>query len=234
MAEIKINPSSAAWAIGRSVLTPKKNGCLRHMVLKRLSPMPDDIPVHLQEMGAEWEDMYFDRLMNDQPHPFHKEFAFSDWFEGVKRSGRVDYIVHHPEYRVIVECKASQSKNVLYQVIRKRIPDPNHLAQLVFYLIYFQETRGKLAVRYAPTGEEHEFRVEIDNDGNIIIDGKKSEYSVMMQLQHQLLAAEAIKDLGHISRPMSKKACDWCPYDLVCEALDNSGQTIGEFLGGNS
>ena len=112
-------------------------------------------------------------------------------------------------------------------------PKIDHLAQLVFYLIFLQETRGKLVYRFFPkkgvVRERKEFRIEIGNDGEILVDGTKHQFSVANQLEHQLLAAEAIKELGVIERPNSE-ACKWCKTKVMCKAYEGMGGTIKQFL----
>jgi len=226
---MKINPSSAAWVINGSVYTDYAQGCLRHLVFKNKMPVPSTITPELQEMGAKGEDLYFEVLMNEQEWPFHKELPFRDEFEGVMRSGRCDYITYHNGFRVVHEIKSTQSKNTLYKVIRKGELNINHLAQLVFYLIYFNETRGKLVVQYMPRFERRVFKVEVNNEGEIVVDGKKYGYKVEDQISHQLKSAEVIKTLPKIEKPIGK-CCYFCAYKDVCEEYESSDDTIGEFV----
>lgn len=231
MREIKINPSSAAWVVGPSVFSDYKQGCMRHLIFKNHIPREDTIPIELQQLGAIGEDIYFETLTRDQEHPFHKELAFRDQFEGVMRSGRCDYITYHDGFRVIHELKTSQSKNTLYKIIRKGELNINHMAQLVFYLIYFEETRGKLVVRYHPKAETRIFKVTVEDGGEVFVDGKKFQFTIENQIQHQLMAANVIKELPKVDKPMGN-ACSWCNYKDVCEKYDQKDQTLKQFLEG--
>jgi hypothetical protein len=227
--EFSIRPSSAAWAVNGTVISDTSQGCLRNVFFNKVFPT-GDIPKELAEMGAWGEDEYQKALETEQEWPFHKEFAFSDVFEGAKRRGRVDFITYHNNFLVIHEVKTSQSKNFLYQNLRKGEPKLNHLAQLVFYLVYFEQTRGKLIYRYAPKNELKIIKVEIKEGGKIYYDGKLYPLTVSDQIAHQLMSAEAIKEMGVIERP-SGKACEWCSYKDMCNEYDQSGQTMKEFLG---
>jgi CRISPR/Cas system-associated exonuclease Cas4 (RecB family) len=226
---IKINPSSAAWANNGVVVTDYSQGCLRHLIFKNYFPKPSTITPELQEMGAKGEDMYFDTLMNEQEYPFHKELAFRDEFEGVQRSGRCDYISYHDGFRVIHEIKSSQSKNTLYKVINKGEVNINHLAQLVFYLVYFNEIRGKLVVQYMPKFNRRIFKVTINEYGEVLVDGWYSGYSVENQIEHQLLSAKVIRELPKVIKPIGK-ACTYCDYKDICEEYEQADTTLGEFL----
>ena len=228
---ININPSSAAWVADGRVHSDYSQGCLRHLIWKNYIPRPSTITPELMQMGAEGEDAYQKTLETEQEWPFHKELAFKSDFEGVQRSGRVDFISYHDGFRVIHECKTSQSKNTLYKIIRGHELNINHLAQLTYYLIYFEETRGKLVVRYHPKAETRIFRLKVESDGSLTVDGNPFRFDVYNQLQHQLMAAEVIKDQPKVERPVGK-ACLWCDYKDVCEKYDVKDVTIKQFLEG--
>ncbi len=134
----------------------------------------------------------------------------------------MDFVTYHDGFKVIHECKTSQSKPFLYGVVRKGEPKVNHMAQLVFYLTHLNETRGKLVCLYAPTGELRVFKVEITPNGDVLVDGRKYLYNVQNQITHQLLAAKVINERIIWSRPRGK-ACDYCVYKSECDKYDAAG-----------
>lgn len=229
MKEIRINPSSAGWAVGNRVVTEYSSGCLRHLLLKNYIPRPFTLSDELVKVGADGEDKYQHYLETEQEAPFHKECVMRSEIDGVTVSGRIDFLSHHTGFRVVHECKSSKSKNLLYKVIRKGDVKLSHLAQLVFYLIHLNETRGKLIVWYEPTNETRVFKVEIRDGGGIFIDGVKHTFDVADQIQHQLLSAKVIKEKILWDRPEGN-ACTYCDYKDVCSSYDESGLTFTEFM----
>jgi len=230
MREIRINPSSSAFMVGELVKTEAQSGCLRHLLLKNYLPIEDKVPEELQKMGAWGEDMYQEFLENHQEWPFHKELVMKTTLDDVTVSGRIDFVTYHDGYRVIHECKTSQSKNILYKTINKGELKLNHLAQLVFYLIHMNETRGKLVIRYAPKNTLRIFRITIGDDGEIFVDGDKHEMTVQDQLRHQLMSAHVIKEKELLARPESPWACKYCVYNKLCDKYDAEPKSFNEFV----
>lgn len=230
MREIRINPSSAAFAVGESIQTEAQTGCLRHLLLKNHLPIEDKIPEEFAIMGARGEDMYQEILDTEQEFPYHKELVMRSTMDGVVVSGRIDFVTYHPGFRVIHEVKSSQSKNILYKTINKGEVKLNHLAQLVFYLVHMNETRGKLVVRYMPKNLLRIFRVVIGDEGEILIDGQKHQLSVQDQIRHQLLSAHVIKEKELWARPESIWSCKYCVYNKLCDKYDAEPKNFNEFV----
>lgn len=224
-----LRPSSSAFVIDGKVVTDNHGACPRHIIFKAEIAKPDHVEEKYQIMGARGEDMHQETLELTQPWPFHKEYVVKDVFEGVKRSGRIDFLVHHDGFRVPHECKTTQSKYVYNEVFLRKRPKIGHLAQLVFYLIMLEETRGKLIYRFWPTQETNVFKVEVGDDGYLLIDGVRSMYSVMAQLSHQLVCVDAIvnqdQPLG-----IAKSECKWCLYKEECRRFDATNATMKSFI----
>jgi CRISPR/Cas system-associated exonuclease Cas4 (RecB family) len=230
VSRVNINPSSAAFVLGDMVVTDTPQGCLRFLLLKKHLPREEGIPLELQVMGERGECIYMEKLLTEQPWPFHRELPFQSKVEGVKVRGRMDFVTYHDGFKVIHECKTSQSKTFLYDVIKKGKPKVNHIAQLVFYLIHLEETRGKLVTLYAPTMEEKVFKVEI-KDGNVVyLNSVPYYYTVENQIMHQLLSAKVIKEDFVANRPWGK-ACTYCRYKEECDKYDGcGGSSFEDFL----
>ena len=216
---MKIYPSSAAFAWGDLIMTEYSSGCLRYLLFKQKLNIKTDIPEENQRMGEAGEEKYLEFMLNEQPYPFHRELPFKSEIDGVKVSGRMDFISYHEGFRVIHECKTSKSKPLLYGVIRKGEPKPGHIAQIVCYLVHLNETRAKLIVRYAPTGESRIFKIEINEKGQILIDQKLYKHTVQEQIRHQLLSAKVLKEEIIWDRPC-EGACRWCDCADLCLKWD--------------
>jgi len=229
MAYYSLKPSSAAFSVGRNIITDSHNSCPRYMIFQAEIGRKTEIDPKYAIMGARGEDMYQEVLEQTQPWPFHKEFKVTDYFEGVKRNGRIDFLVHHQDFKVPHECKTTQSKYVFTEVFVRGNPKISHLAQLTFYLVLLSETRGKLIYRFWPTQETKIFKVEVGDKGELVIDGKASSYSIGAQLEHQLLCIEAITEQKDVQK-IDQKNCRFCEYKDVCGGLDVSGRPIKDFL----
>ena len=232
MREMKLNPSSAAWAVGGNVISGSDKGCLRNLVFSAYVDKYEEIDPKYALMGAEGEDLYEQYLREEQPWPYHKEFVLRDEFFGAKRSGRVDFLTHHDGYRVVHECKSSQSYFVYKEVFEAGTPKIDHLAQLVFYLIMLRETRGRLVYRFFPKKGPKElksFKIQVCSEGGIWVDGTRHQFSVANQLEHQLMAAKTITELGVVVKAGSS-ACKYCKVKQLCSDYDSVGGTIKHFL----
>lgn len=226
---MKISPSSAAFAWGNFVVTEYAQGCLRHLLFKQHVKL-EGIPEEFAKMGEAGELVYLEYMTREQDYPFHREMPFKSEIEGVIVSGRVDFISYHDGFRIIHECKTSQSKSFLYDVIRKGIVKTNHLAQIVMYLIHLNETRAKLIARYAPSGETRTIKIEVGEGGKILVDGRMVSYSVQDQIQHQLLSAEVLKTQTVMDRA-NEGACRYCQFKEACLRWDtNNYESFNDFL----
>ena len=230
MRKAKIYPSSAAWALGKMIYTDTPQGCLRYILLQRYIPKFIDIDPKFKEIGNWGEEQYLDYMLNEQDYPFHRELPFKSELNGIQVSGRMDFISYHDGFKVIHECKTTQSKNVLYQNMRKNEPKLNHMAQLVFYLINQNETRGKLVYRFWPTNELKIFKIEIEPSGQILVDKKPYKLTVNEQMTHQILSAEVLTEEYIADKPYGS-GCRFCDYKEECEKFDSvGGSHIDDFM----
>jgi hypothetical protein len=236
----KLYPSSAAFMWGDMVITEIAQGCLRSTLLRQYVKQ-GDIPEDKKVMGAQWEDIICERLVNDQPLPFHKELVCKRMVsENVQVSGRCDYVLYHDKHGPIVyECKASSSKYFLKDVIKGGKIKINHLAQVVTYLHFFGVTRGKITTGYFEGTElrdEREFKIEIDGKGNILVDGGMSGFCVHDLLEHQVTAAQVLEKQIVWDRPDKADAkfgspCTYCDFKATCTAWDCGDlNTTEEFI----
>lgn len=226
---LKIRPSSAAWMMGKSVITDTPSGCLRYLVLKKEHPKPDQIKPELQEMGEMGEKIYMKKLEETQPWPFHRELPFEVPIEDGVIKGRIDFITYHDSFKVIHECKTSQSKDFNREVIGRGIPKSNHIAQVVMYLLSLYETRAKLVALYYPTLKTRIFKIELMDNGMILVDNMPYLYTVSDQISHQLMSLEVQKSKELFERPLGK-ACFYCIYKQECFNYDAcGGSTLNDY-----
>lgn len=230
MKEMKIYPSSAAWACGGLVITEQPSGCLRNLLWKHVAEIPEDLPQELKDMGAAGERKYENYLQTQQEHPYHVEKPFRSQILGITVSGRMDFVVHHDGYSTIRECKTSKSSKVLYDVIRAGVPKVNHVAQVVMYFIHTGMNRGILVYNYWPKQLVREFKLSVNDKGVILVDGKPYTHTIDEQLAHQTLSAKVLTDKTVMGRPASDSACRYCIYKDRCEAFDQWGGTQQEFI----
>jgi CRISPR/Cas system-associated exonuclease Cas4 (RecB family) len=223
-----LRPSSAAFALNGEIITDNCQSCPRNMLFKAIINKPEYVDPKYQIMGAAGEDLYQEELNKIGGLLAHKEYKVTDYFEGVKRNGRIDFLVQHPDFRVIHECKTTQSKYVYNDVFIKGSPKVSHLAQVVFYLIMLEETRGKLIYRYYPTQETKIFKVEVGKGGKLLINNNKCEFSIENQISHQLICVDAIKNQD-LPASIPNKSCKFCLYKKECKEFDDSCLSFKDF-----
>ena len=217
---MRINPSSAAFMLGNGVVTEYDSGCLRNLLLKNLLPKVKDIAEKYKVMGEQGELIYQQFLLNEQDHPFHRELPFKSTIDGVVISGRMDFLVYHPDFRVVVECKTSESYSFRKQVIQLHEPKISHLAQILFYLSVLGETRAKLVALYVPKMESATIKIEVKPNGSVFVDNRLSVYTIQQQLLHQVCSAKVINEQIMWDRPLNRNACKYCMYSQECDAWD--------------
>lgn len=222
----KYYPSSAAFMFGDLTMTKDSSGCLRR-ILFASHGLRDEIDPIYSEVGKAHEEWVESRLKGFQREvPVRGQVLGTD----VEYSGRADFLNEHE----IIECKGTISKRVRLDVIRKGNVKINHLAQLVSYLIQLERSNGALIVGFYEQNEdkqfictEHrEFKITIDDEGRILIDGTLSGYRVHDQLAHMQRAAKHLAEGTLGPRPADWDAkytspCNYCPFKSACDKVDS-------------
>jgi hypothetical protein len=218
---LKLYPSSSGFCWGNLVISEYGSGCIRKILLSA-NGYRTEIAETSKETGAKWEEQVLEQLINDQEYAFHREVPFRYEVNGVTVSGRCDYFVYDDAGGCVIECKGSNSKSVLYDVINKGKVKINHLAQLVHYLNYFGTDHGKIMVSFVETQKQRTFIVTVEGDGQIYVDGKFSGYTAHDQVKHTLNASEAIRDSIVWERPTSFNGdpCKFCEFKPLCTDWD--------------
>jgi hypothetical protein len=209
----RLYPSSSAFMLGELVVTEYESGCLRAILLASEGARTP-IPSIYEKVGAAHEEWYETQLKQDpRLITYTREVPIKfpvPGVEGVLYSGRIDVLSAYDKAGIVLhETKGTISKNTRLSVIRKGKVKLNHLAQLVSYMIAKETTKGKIVAGYYEQAEDgtlihqegREFKVEIDNDGSILVDGVPTGYSVFDQINHRTAAAKVLVGDSVPARP---------------------------------
>ncbi len=254
---IKLYPSSAAFVLGDTVVTEYDSGCLRKILLTSKG-VRGDIPAVYMRVGAVHEDNYAAGMANMQDvATFLREVPIKapvPGYETVMYSGRADFIADHriavtgklggKLIEVIHETKATISKTTRLKVIRKGLVKTNQLAQLVSYMIQRQTPYGILFVGYYEENAEGElvctesrrFKIFIDDEGAVYIDGMPSGFTAQDQIAHRIAAARVLTEDVIGERPDGWNApysgpCVRCPHKMTCILVDTGSiSTVTDFV----
>jgi hypothetical protein len=133
---------------------------------------------------------------------------------------------------VVDEVKGHTSKNTRRDVIRKGEYNVSYLAQLVSYMTRLRTQKGRLVCGYYEDDggrlvrqEARIFKVEIDDEGSILVDGVSSGYGVADLLAHQRAAARVLETQEVAARPDKANLrfggpCTYCPFNAACDKFD--------------
>lgn len=248
----KFYPSSSGFLQAGTVITKYDSGCLRSILIKSEGIRTGEIPLIYQQVGKAHEDQHLAALKADpRVLAVVPEFKISRQLtDEVEYAGRADFKVflHGREEPIVHETKGTVSKNTRRDVIKKGLYNVSYLAQLVSYMVQFRTTKGKLVCAYyedaaeegAPVElvkvDERTFRVEINDAGNIEVDGQPSGYGVEDLLAHQAAAVEVLTTGTIADRPdkWNQKyggPCSNCAFKKTCDAWDQGAlQSREEFL----
>lgn len=228
----KLYGSSSAFLKGRLVFSSYDSGCLRSILAKG-NGFRTDISKTSQDIGAKNEQRYEQKLEaqgaffeRESPIRYPLDEGNDVWF-----SGRRDFIVDlGAGGKVVVELKATASKNK-YQMLREGRYVTENLAQLVAYMVAEDVDVGHLIYSYykdpaaAEPHLERDYLVTVSTDGDILVDGRHSGFTVTDLLAHQFAAVDALANGTVYDRPHNWTAkfgspCGYCPLKSVCDRYD--------------
>lgn len=240
----KFYPSSSAFLVGGAVVTKYNSGCLRSILAQSHGIREGEIAQLHIDVGAEHERVH-EAELKTKGVPYVREMVIrAPITPEVEYSGRADFVCQVPGVGTVVdECKGHTSKNTRRDVIRNGEYNISYLAQLCSYMVRLRTQKGRLVCGYYEQDEagklhrqeERTFRVEIEDDGSIMVDGASSGYAVTDLLAHQAEAARvlAAQEVG----PRPDKAglkfggpCSFCPFKAACDYYDASGGSTEDFL----
>lgn len=242
---IKVHGSSSAFAFGNLIVTQYSSGCLRNILLK-YHDVKEPFPEHHKERGKINEDLFEHEARLKRGCVVDREVPVVEHIDdstGAYFSGRIDYRVTVGDESYLVELKSTESSNVLKEVIGKGNFKTDNLAQLVAYMLVTRLNHGQLIYTYferdstkaLSKAAERVFDVWLHDDGSIIVDGKRSQFTVHDQLAHRHAVVDALKRQCVSPRPYKWSdfdgPCKWCPFAKVCDSYDDGYlETTEQFI----
>ena len=227
--------------------------CLRRSVLRH-HKIEEPINAKTRkvfEIGAINEE-YWDTLLSNQGVKFVKEKEFAEYITpDTSFCGHSDFVVEDELGHIVYELKSVTSKNTYNKVFKKGEYKLTNLAQCVNYMVSQETNRGRLcytsfiaAVEYkeienytmdeitekinaaiaADQIETKVFEINVDDSGEVTVDGKKTDFNVLHTLEHRRKTAEALEQNRIFEgRPQSTEIggnlCHFCPFSVVCNKL---------------
>lgn len=241
---MKFYPSNSAFMVGDLVVTKYNSGCLRSILIQSHGTREASIPQLYIDCGAAAEAQHEADLVDAGVHFIREMVIKTQLTPNVEYSGRADFVCHGLTVGTVVdEVKGHTSKNTRRDVIRKGAYNVSYLAQLVSYMLRLRTQKGRLVCGYYEENddgklirqEERTFKVELDDDGSILVDGVSSGYGVHDLLAHQRAATRVLEGQEVLGRPDGASLkfggpCVYCPFKAACDEYDRTGGSTEEFL----
>lgn len=213
--------------LGHLILTQYNSGCLRSIVLTQLLDYHVDIDPIYQLLGAHHEDLLAERLKDQIAE---RELVIkAPITERVIYSGRADFILKDG---TILEAKASLAKG---KYKREKLPKASHISQVVSYMLQLEQPLAAvnwghyraLQLDDGPVfnlAGEAEYKIELADNGQVLVDNTKTVYFAQDQLAHMQAAAKGLEsgDWASLPRPYNWQAkfgspCSYCPFKSYCD-----------------
>ena len=215
------------------------NSCPRRVLLRShgIEPPVDDVRTQKTfNIGFLNEELFVKHYMAHIPHCV--DFAIEEPI-----SANVDFVGHSDVVtdKLVFELKSATSKNT-WEKVKKGKPKLSHLAQLSNYMLSREVTEGYLVYSlYAYVGglelPDVFFKVTIDNDTNILLEGKETGYKLEHVAADRQTKAKVLEDNSvYDGRPVNptdrQSPCFYCPFSDVCDKWDKAtkNKTTERFL----
>ena len=182
------------------------------------------------------EDLFVKHYMSQLPHCV--DYAIDEPItEKINFEGHADVVTDD----LVFELKSVTSRNTWEQV-RKGTPKISNVAQCVNYMVSREVQRGYLVYSLYAYVQGLElpdifFEITIDDDGNIMVNGKETGYHVEHIVADRQTKARVLEDNTVFpDRPVAakkgdKSPCFYCPFKMVCDRWDKGElETTEEFL----
>lgn len=232
----KYYPSSSGFMVPAGTMSDYSSGCLRYILVSSKQRGPELDPLFMM-IGEHHEDLYRVKL-GDKVEGV-EVVVKSDITPLTEFSGRMDFVTKD---KMIHETKASFSNSFYLEVIRDGKFKLSHLSQIVCYMIDKEQSEGVIACGYYELDSAgqfvqsgyREFRVSIDADGKILVDGEHTGYDVFQQLAHRHAAARVLENQEVAGRPANigqyTSPCHFCPLARTCDSYDEGSLSKEEFI----
>ena len=242
----------AAFELGGNTVTSYPSGCQRNILFTSFGIRTDSIPALYMTVGELNEIRHEAELLADtsilqveREVPVRGTILGSDQ---VEYSGRMDFWVSKADgSEEPHECKATVSRTGFQAMKRNGQPKLNHLAQLVSYLIQMEVQDGVLEYGYYqypfdPSEQDTSlictdtmtFKVRIEDDGAITVNGNATPYTALDQLRHMQRTVKTLTTQEIADRPASENAwsspCRMCPFQATCDKVDAGGMDLEQTL----
>lgn len=234
----KLYPSSSAFMWENLVITQYSSGCLRSILLQAEGLWTDIDPKYkilgeLNERRIETDVLQPDDRIAyySREHPMRLDTGVP----GVLVSGRADFLLYYKKYEkpIVLELKSADSANTKRYVIEQGKPKLGNVAQTIGYMVDVEHDKGILRYDHYKLNDEaeyeptvfREFKITLDEQGNIYIDKQLYDHTVGDYLNHRLQAAITIKNRQVRDRPDNWNAkfgspCHFCNYKIACNKYD--------------
>lgn len=207
------------------------NSCPRRVLLRHhgVEPPVDDVRTQKTfNIGFLNEELFVKHYMPQIPHciDFEIEEPITDTVDFV---GHADVVTDS----LVFELKSATSRNTWQQVSSGK-PKLSHLAQCCNYMLSREVTRGYLVYSLYAYVQGLElpdkfFQIDIDNDGNILLDNKQTGYNLEHVVADRQNKARVLEDnIVEEGRPVnptdSKSPCFYCPFKDICDKWDKASK----------
>lgn len=233
-----IRGGNSAFCVDGTFVSHDQSGCPRSVLLRAhgIEEPVDDVRTQKTfNVGFLNEDLFVKHYMSHIPHCV--DFAIDEPVtEKINFEGHADVVTED----LVFELKSVTSKNT-WEMVRKGKPKISNLAQCVNYMLSRKATRGYLVYSLYAYVQGLElpdifFEIELDSDGNIMLNGKQTDYHIDhivedRQTKARVLEDNVVYDKRPVSDTVGKSSCQYCPFSSVCDWWDKSkNKKTEEFL----
>lgn len=236
--KLTVRGGNSAFFKDGKFISHDQNGCPRIVLLRSHGvedPKDDPRTQKTFNLGYMNEELFVKHWLANTPHLVDGEVS-EPILPEVDFEGHIDVQTEH----VVFELKSVSSRSTWDLVSKKGSYKIGNLAQAVNYMVAKQVTKGYLvyslyAYLQGLSLPDIFIKINIDDNGRILVNNKKTEFSVENIIQDRTQKAIALRDDAvYHSRPVTvdgEPSCKYCPFNTVCDAWD-SGKigTTKEFI----
>ena len=215
------------------------NGCPRSVLLRAhgIEAPVDDIRTQKTfNVGFMNEDLFVKHYM--QGICTSLDHAIDDPItDKINFEGHADVVTDN----LVFELKSVTSRNT-WEMVRKGKYKVSNLAQLVNYMLSRKATKGFLVYSLYAYVQGLElpdifFEVDLDSDGNILVNGKETGFHLNdivadRQTKARVLENNEVYDKRPVNPTGDKSPCHYCDFKALCDRWDKAttNKTTERFL----
>lgn len=224
-----VRGGNSAFCVNGKFVSYDQSGCPRISLLRAhgIEEPVDDVRTQKTfNVGFLNEELF---VKNYLPHiPHCVDFEIDEPVTAkINFEGHADVVTD----ALVFELKSVTSRNT-WERVRKGKPKVSNVAQCVNYMLSRKATRGYLVYSLYAYCQGLElpdifFEIELDSDGNIMLNGKQTGYHIDHIVEDRQQKARVLEDnVVYESRPVAeegdKSPCQWCPFSTVCDWWDKT------------